>query len=93
MKEIAHGAGGQIEMTTSYDAIRDWLVERVATELGVPVGRVAVEEEFANLGLGSRQAILITGELEDFLRRDELDPSLLWDYPTIDKLARHLSGA
>jgi acyl carrier protein len=80
-------------MTASYDTIRDWLVERVATELGVAVGRVAVEEEFANLGLGSRQAILITGELEDFLHRDELDPSLLWDYPTIDKLARHLSGA
>jgi acyl carrier protein len=75
----------------SADAIRAWLVTRVAKELGLPEARIKTDEEFANLGLGSRQAILITGELEDLLRREELDPSLLWDFPTIDKLAAHLA--
>lgn len=75
----------------SCEAIRAWLITRVAKELGVAEERIKPDEEFANLGLGSRQAILITGELEDLLRREELDPSLLWDFPTIDKLARHLA--
>ena len=74
------------------ETIRAWLVARIAKELGVPEARVKTDEEFSNLGLGSRQAILITGELEDLLRREELDPSLLWDFPTIDKLADHLAG-
>lgn len=75
----------------SFDAICAWLVAKLAKELNVPESQIKVSEEFANLGLGSRQAILITGELEEFLERDELDPSLLWDYPTIEKLARHLA--
>jgi acyl carrier protein len=76
----------------SYDDIRGWLVETIAGELNVPAQKIGTEEEFTNLGLGSRQAILITGDLETFLNCDELDPSLLWDYPTIDKLARHLAS-
>ena len=76
----------------SYDAIRGWLVETIAGELNVPVQKIGTDEEFTNLGLGSRQAILITGDLETFLNCGELDPSLLWDYPTIDKLARHLAS-
>ncbi len=75
----------------SAEAIRGWLIKRVAKELGQPESRIKTDEEFANLGLGSRQAILITGELEDLLRREELDPSLLWDFPSIDKLAAHLA--
>jgi acyl carrier protein len=77
----------------SFKAIRDWLLDAIATELEAPPAAVASDVEFADLGLGSRQAIMITGDLEEFLGREELDPSLLWDYPTIDKLARHLAGA
>jgi hypothetical protein len=80
------------ESPSSFEAICAWLIQKIAQELGVPEHQVKIDEEFGNLGLGSRQAILITGDLEDFLRRDELDPSLLWDFPTIHKLARHLSG-
>ncbi len=76
----------------SYDDIRSWLVETIAATLNVPALKIGTDEEFTNLGLGSRQAILITGDLETFLNRDELDPALLWDYPTIDKLARHLAS-
>jgi acyl carrier protein len=76
----------------SFEAICAWLTKKIAQELEVAEDRVRIDEQFADLGLGSRQAILITGELEDFLRRDEIDPSLLWDFPTIEKLARHLVG-
>lgn len=79
-------------VAAAYDTVRDWLVNKIAVELGVPAQNVRTDEEFANLGLGSRQAILITGELEEFLDCGDLDPSLLWDYPTIEKLARHLTS-
>ena len=77
----------------TFEAIRTWLLNAVAAELGAPATAVTSDVEFADLGLGSRQAIMITGDLEEFLGREELDPSLLWDYPTIDKLARHLAAA
>jgi acyl carrier protein len=75
----------------TFEAIRDWLVLRIAGELGIAQQAVKADEEFTNLGLGSRQAIMVTGELEDFLGAGELDPALLWDYPTINQLARHLA--
>jgi acyl carrier protein len=81
------------EPPASFETICTWLVKKIAQELDVPEHQVKTDEEFGNLGLGSRQAILITGDLEDYLRRDELDPSLLWDFPTIDKLARHLADS
>jgi acyl carrier protein len=77
----------------TFESIRSWLLDAIATELETPPAAVAADVEFADLGLGSRQAIMITGDLEEFLGREELDPALLWDYPTIDKLARHLAGA
>jgi acyl carrier protein len=79
-------------VSASFDEICQWLVAKIAKELNVPESQIKTNEEFANLGLGSRQAILITGELEEFLECEDLDPSLLWDYPTIERLARHLSA-
>jgi acyl carrier protein len=76
----------------SFETIRAWLVRKIAEELAVSEDAVKSDEPFSELGLGSRQAILITGDLEEFLGRSELDPTLLWDFPTIDKLARHLAG-
>jgi acyl carrier protein len=44
-----------------------------------------------NLGVSSRQAVMLSGDLEDWLGR-ELDPSLLWDRPNIAELSAWLAG-
>jgi acyl carrier protein len=75
------------------DSISAWLVERLAKELGLRPDEIALDAPFSSLGLSSRQAVSLTGELEDYLGGREIDPSLLWDYPTIQKVARYLSSS
>jgi acyl carrier protein len=73
----------------SEDAIRQWLVDRIARALELGGERIDVETPFARLGLDSRTAVGISGELERWLGR-RLSPTLIWDFPTIAALARHL---
>jgi acyl carrier protein len=48
-------------------------------------------QPFTYYGLGSVQAVSLTGDLEDFLNR-KLAPTLAWDYPTIELLANFLAN-
>jgi acyl carrier protein len=70
--------------------IQDWVVAWVARETGADPSSFDVREPFVNLGLSSRQAVLLSGELEDWLER-KLPANLVWDHPTIEKLADHLA--
>ena len=72
-------------------AIADWLAERIARSMRVEPSRIDARAPFASFGLGSLQAIGLAGALQDWLGRD-LSPTLIYDYPTIEGLARHLSG-
>ena len=46
---------------------------------------------FVDYGLDSVQAVSIVGDLETWLGRS-LSPTLIWDFPTIEDLAKHLAG-
>jgi acyl carrier protein len=70
--------------------IQDWIVAWVARETKADPSSFEVSEPFVNLGLSSRQAVLLSGELEDWLER-KLPANLVWDHPTIEKLADHLA--
>ncbi len=72
------------------EAIADWLADRVAALMGLTRASVDREAPFATFGLGSAQAVGIAGDLETFLDR-RLPPTLLYEYPSIDTLARHLA--
>jgi acyl carrier protein len=74
------------------DAISAWLVDRIASEMDVAPETISLDETFSNLGLDSLKTLIITARLGEFLGAEELNPSLLWDYPTIQKLAEHLTG-
>ncbi len=69
--------------------IQDWLAAWIATELNVSQDEIEIQEPFVNFGLSSRQAVFMAGALEDWLDQP-LDPSLAWDYPSIEKLAAYL---
>ena len=70
-------------------AVGRWLLQRLARELQVSEAHIDPRVPLAELGLGSVQAVALTGELEDWLGR-RLSPTLVYQYPTIDALARHL---
>ena len=70
--------------------IEDWIVAWIGKEAHVAPSDLDVREQFVNLGLSSRQAILLSGELADWLDQ-ALPPTLVWDHPTIEKLANYLA--
>jgi acyl transferase domain-containing protein/thioesterase domain-containing protein/aryl carrier-like protein len=72
------------------DAIREWLISHLAAELGVPAADIDPLSSFDGLGVSSREAVTLSGDMEDWLGR-KLSPTLLWEYPTIDALAGYLA--
>ncbi|MEV4391049.1 SDR family NAD(P)-dependent oxidoreductase [Nonomuraea sp. NPDC049607] len=71
--------------------ITDWLIARIARLTGLPADQVDPHQSLTGYGLGSRDAIMITGELRDLLDRP-VSPTLAYDHPTVEALARHLAG-
>jgi acyl carrier protein len=71
--------------------IEDWLVTYLAPLLSVHADEIDRRRPFAEYGLDSLAAVTLSGELERWLGR-ELSPTLVWDYPTIEALARHLAS-
>ena len=70
--------------------IRDHLVAEIADVMTLPIERIDSREPFASFGIASVEAVHLVGKLETWLGL-ELDPTLLWDHPTIDSLANHLA--
>ncbi|MDP9864738.1 MULTISPECIES: SDR family NAD(P)-dependent oxidoreductase [Streptosporangium] len=73
------------------EEIRRFLGERIATRCRLPLADVDPDRPLEEFGLSSRDAVAVAGELEVFLGR-ELGPTLVWEYPTINRLARGLAS-
>jgi len=71
--------------------IQSWLKTRIASILETDASSIDPRQPFTYYGLGSVQAVSLTGDLETFLNR-KLSPTLAWDYPTIELLANHLAS-
>jgi acyl transferase domain-containing protein/acyl carrier protein len=73
------------------ERLESWLRERVAERLKVEPGAVDPERTFDSFGLGSSDAVTLSGDLEAHLGR-ELEPTLAYEHPTIRAMARFLCG-
>ncbi|MBZ0255513.1 SDR family NAD(P)-dependent oxidoreductase, partial [bacterium] len=73
------------------EEIERWLVNAVSAQSGVDAQTIVVSEPFSAYGLDSAAAAAISGQLQDWLKQ-EAPPTLLYDYPTIERLARVLAG-
>lgn len=67
-----------------------WLVSKLALYLEIDPSDIDSHESFANYGLGSADAVSLSGELEEWLAC-EVSPTIAYDYPTIDALARFIA--
>ncbi len=76
----------------SAEAIRieKWLIAQLSETLGMNPDEIDIRQPFVSFGLDSAQAVGLAGDLEDFLDRT-LPPTIIWDYPTIETLAKYLS--
>ena len=71
--------------------IEDWIVAYLANLLEIEPEEVDVTIAFDRYGLNSSVAIGLTGDLEDWLGI-ELNPTLLYNYPTVETLVQYLSS-
>ncbi len=69
-----------------------WLLSRLSHLLGIPTRQIDPRQPFSRSGLDSMGAVTLTGELERRLDRS-LPPSLLFDYPSVEAVVRHLTDA
>ena len=70
--------------------IQAWLVSYLAEVLEIEPDEVDVTIPFDRYGLDSSVAMGMTSDLEEWLEK-ELNPILVYDYPTIEVLAQHLA--
>lgn len=72
------------------EAIRTWLISELSELVETDPQNIDVRQPFVYYGLDSRQAAILSGDLEDWLGC-RLPPTLVYDYPNIEILARHLA--
>ena len=70
--------------------ISNWMVCRLAKELGVPEVEVKTDSPLVSLGVDSLKLLSIAGELSDFINR-EVSADAIWDHDSIESLSSHLS--
>ncbi len=81
---------GNNEKVVSVTEIQKWLVAYIAQLMEVTPTEIDVKIPFDEYGLDSAMSVTMIADLETWLGHD-LDPTLIYDYPTLEKLARHVS--
>jgi len=69
--------------------LSSWLVKKLSTINDLNESEIRLDKPVANYGLDSLHALAIAGELEDMLDV-EIPSTMLWEYPTIEKMTLFL---
>lgn len=75
--------------TVTVDTLEAWLKERVATYGELAPDAFTVDTPLTELGFNSVYALTICGDIEDTFDI-EVDPTIVWDNPSIRRLATAL---
>jgi acyl carrier protein len=70
--------------------IQEWIVSYLAELLEIESDDINISIPFDRYGLDSAVVVGLTGDLEEWLEQ-KLDPTLLYDYPTIEAISQHLA--
>ncbi|MDJ0732649.1 MAG: acyl carrier protein [Nostocaceae cyanobacterium] len=80
--------GNQRSITVA--EIQQWIVAYIAQLLNISEQEIDVTVSFDRYGLDSLAAIGLSGKLGSWLEY-EIDPTVLYDYPTIETLTQYLA--
>jgi len=79
----------QAPATMTVEQLRGWLRDWVVDVTGLSPDEVTDTKPMENFGLSSRDAVVMSGELENLLGV-QLDATIAYEYPTIQALAQRL---
>ena len=71
--------------------LRHWLVDYLVTNIGRTPDEVDPELSLSDLGVSSRESVVLSGELSELLGR-KVSPVEFWEHPTINALAAYLTA-
>ncbi len=71
--------------------IQAWLISNISAVVEIEPQSIDIRKPLEYYGMDSMQAMHLSGDLADWLGR-QLSPTVVWDYPTIELLARHLAA-
>ncbi|MER7050248.1 MULTISPECIES: acyl carrier protein [Streptomyces] len=74
----------------SVESLSSWLAERIALYLKRSPSEIAATVPLAEYGLDSVAALSLCGDIEEDFDV-VLEPTVAWDYPTVEALAGHLA--
>lgn len=84
------GSDGQAA-NLDFEALSRWLREWCTRNLGIDGSNIHPRESFLNYGMDSVSSVNLSSDLSA-LTGLPLSPAVAYDYPSIEKMARHLSG-
>jgi acyl carrier protein len=90
--QAAPAGGDSASPGSGESELEAWLAGRVAAALGCPADQIDRAAPLARYGIGSADAVGLAGEISQQLSLD-LPATLLWDYPSLQELARYLATA
>ncbi|MCW2552475.1 MAG: polyketide synthase family protein [Mycobacterium sp.] len=70
--------------------LRNWLSDYLVTNIGCSPEELDPDVSFNDLGVGSRDSVVLSGELSELVGRP-VSPVEFWEHPTINSLARFLA--
>lgn len=70
--------------------VKEWLVKKIAFKLEIAEKEVDVHQFFDDFALDSTEALVLSGELENWLGF-ELETTALWYHPTISELSEYIA--
>ena len=70
--------------------VQKWIVERLIVEYELPAETIDPTAPFESYGLASRDLVLLSGDLEDWLDLP-ISPVALYEHPTLAQLATYLA--
>ncbi|MCW2689670.1 MAG: polyketide synthase, partial [Mycobacterium sp.] len=72
-------------------ALRIWLVDYLITTIGCNPDEIDFDLSMSDLGVGSRDAVVLSGELAELLERP-VSPVEFWQHPTVNALVGFLTA-
>ncbi|GAA3955139.1 type I polyketide synthase [Actinomadura viridis] len=91
MQSNDRSGAAQDRTRISEDSIRRHLIEQIARRSRTSPAAIDPDRPLEEFGLGSRDAVAVAGDLERMLGRS-LPATLVWEYPTINKLSVALAA-
>ena len=70
-------------------SLQQGLIRKISALTDILESNIKTTIPLADYGLDSLQAVSLSGEIEEWLGIP-LEPTIVWDYPTIEELSKHL---